>query len=64
MYGPDICLSGTSEMAMAGHYINKVIPENELPIKLCAVSRCYRAEMSSTAEERGIFRWVYICYNK
>lgn len=56
MYGPDICLSGTSEMAMAGHYVNKVIPESELPIKLCAISRCYRSEMSSTAEERGIFR--------
>ncbi|KAJ8965610.1 hypothetical protein NQ314_004001 [Rhamnusium bicolor] len=52
----DLCLSGTSEMALAGFMTNKLFSEEELPLKLAAVSRCYRAETSSVAEERGIFR--------
>ncbi|KAL1509502.1 hypothetical protein ABEB36_004221 [Hypothenemus hampei] len=52
----DLCLSGTSELALAGYLANQLIDETELPLKLCSVSRCYRAETSSTAEERGIFR--------
>lgn len=56
LHGADLCLSGTSEMAIANYFANKTIPEEELPIKIAAVSRCYRAETSSTAEERGIYR--------
>ncbi|KAB0800481.1 hypothetical protein PPYR_06221 [Photinus pyralis] len=56
MFGPDLCLSGTSEMALAAMYANEVIPAGRLPVKLAAVSRCYRAEASSVAEERGIYR--------
>ncbi|GLV40315.1 Seryl-tRNA synthetase mitochondrial [Carabus blaptoides fortunei] len=53
---PDLCLSGTSEMAIAGYLKNKVLSIDKLPVKLAAVSRCYRAETSSVAEERGIYR--------
>ncbi|XP_018564752.1 serine--tRNA ligase, mitochondrial [Anoplophora glabripennis] len=56
VYGPDLCLSGTSEIALAGYLTNKLFSEDELPLKLAAVSRCYRAETSSVSEERGIFR--------
>lgn len=55
-HGPDLCLSGTSEMALAGFLNDQVFSEDSLPIKLAAVSRCYRAETSKIAEERGIFR--------
>lgn len=51
-----MCLSGTSEMALAGYFSNKVFPADKLPMKVAAVSRCFRAEASSIAEERGIFR--------
>ncbi|XP_073835254.1 seryl-tRNA synthetase, mitochondrial [Musca autumnalis] len=51
-----LCLSGTSEMALAGFYENKVLEESELPIKVAAVSRCYRAETSGLTEEKGIYR--------
>lgn len=54
---PDLCLSGTSEMALAGFLNDQVFPEDHLPIKLAAVSRCYRAETSRVSEERGIFRY-------
>lgn len=53
-----MCLSGTSEMALGGFFSNKTFKEDELPIKITAVSRCYRAETSSIADERGIFRSV------
>uniref|UniRef100_A0AAR5P754 serine--tRNA ligase n=1 Tax=Dendroctonus ponderosae TaxID=77166 RepID=A0AAR5P754_DENPD len=56
LHGPDLCLSGTSEIALAGYLTNRVFDPQELPLRLCAVSRCYRAETSSTADERGIFR--------
>lgn len=55
-YGNKWCLSGTSEMALAGSLMNKNIPIDKLPLKLCSVSRCYRAEVSSIAEEKGIYR--------
>ncbi|XP_030369498.1 serine--tRNA ligase, mitochondrial [Scaptodrosophila lebanonensis] len=50
------CLSGTSEMALAGYFANKVLDEEELPLKVTAVSRCFRAETSSLQEEKGIYR--------
>ncbi|VEN55647.1 unnamed protein product [Callosobruchus maculatus] len=56
LHGPDLCLSGTSEMALAGFLSGKVLKEEELPKKLAAVSRCFRAETSSVSEERGIYR--------
>ncbi|XP_066150686.1 serine--tRNA ligase, mitochondrial [Euwallacea fornicatus] len=56
IYGPDLCLSGTSEIALGGYLSNEIIDVRELPLKLCSISRCYRAEASSIAEERGIFR--------
>uniref|UniRef100_A0A1B6CCF4 serine--tRNA ligase n=1 Tax=Clastoptera arizonana TaxID=38151 RepID=A0A1B6CCF4_9HEMI len=55
-YDKDLCLSGTSEMAIAGYLMNKNIPEKDLPLRLAAVSRCYRAETSKVSEERGIYR--------
>ncbi|XP_018334497.1 serine--tRNA ligase, mitochondrial isoform X2 [Agrilus planipennis] len=43
-------------MSLAGFLMNKTFSRRELPTKLAAVSRCYRAETSSTSEERGIYR--------
>ncbi|XP_044756528.1 serine--tRNA ligase, mitochondrial [Coccinella septempunctata] len=51
-----LCLSGTSEMSLAGLFQNHVFEEAELPLKLAAVSRCYRAETSNLAEEKGLYR--------
>ncbi|CAH0553267.1 unnamed protein product [Brassicogethes aeneus] len=59
LHDPDLCLSGTSEMALAGYFANNTLELNMdygLPKKLMAVSRCYRAETSNTAEEKGIYR--------
>ncbi|KAI4459082.1 seryl-trna synthetase [Holotrichia oblita] len=56
-HGSDLCLSGTSEMALAGFLMNRILSEEkELPLKLATVSRCFRAETSSIADEKGIYR--------
>lgn len=54
--GNVLCLSGTSEMALATYLSNRCFRRNELPKKLMSVSRCFRAETSSVHEEKGIFR--------
>ncbi|XP_063979815.1 uncharacterized protein LOC135163871 [Diachasmimorpha longicaudata] len=57
LYGDDFSLSGTAEMALATKLINSNIDfKNNLPLKLAAVSRCFRAEISNSAEEQGIYR--------
>ncbi|XP_055911334.1 serine--tRNA ligase, mitochondrial [Eupeodes corollae] len=50
------CLSGTSEMALAGYFSNKIFDEEELPLRVTSVSRCYRAETSGLHEEKGMYR--------
>ncbi|XP_047030339.1 serine--tRNA ligase, mitochondrial-like [Helicoverpa zea] len=55
-HGPDLYLSGTAEMSLAGLLMNTTHTEEALPLKLAAVSRCFRAETSNLIEERGIYR--------
>ncbi|KAK6635384.1 hypothetical protein RUM44_000635 [Polyplax serrata] len=55
-HGSNLCLSGTSEMALAALFSNTIFSSKELPTCVTAVSRCYRAEVSSIAEEKGIYR--------
>ncbi|CAG7785651.1 unnamed protein product [Allacma fusca] len=53
------CLSGTAEMAIGGFLQNSVFSVDQLPLKLAAVSRCFRAETSSLEEEGGLYRVHY-----
>ncbi|GBP47574.1 hypothetical protein EVAR_40130_1 [Eumeta japonica] len=55
-HGPDLFLSGTAEMSLAGLIANTIYKYTDLPLKFAAVSRCYRAETSNLIEERGIYR--------
>ncbi|XP_072949111.1 serine--tRNA ligase, mitochondrial [Epargyreus clarus] len=55
-HGPDLYLSGTAEMSLAGLLMNSLHTKEQLPLKLAAVSRCYRAETSNVVEERGTYR--------
>ncbi|XP_066586021.1 serine--tRNA ligase, mitochondrial [Prorops nasuta] len=64
-------LSGTAEMSLAAKLMNSQFDFNQLPVKLTAVSRCYRAEISSLKEEAGIYRVhqftkveMFICSNQ
>lgn len=55
-YGDDFSLSGTAEIALASKLMDTEISADKLPLKLAAVSRCYRAEISNLADERGLYR--------
>lgn len=55
-YGDNYSLSGTAEMSLAGKLMNITLSCDMLPMRLAAVSRCYRAEGSGSLEERGIYR--------
>lgn len=55
--GEDLYLIGTSEHSMIGRYLNQLIPNEELPLKLTSYSPCFRKEKGAHGlEERGIYR--------
>ncbi|XP_075552343.1 seryl-tRNA synthetase, mitochondrial [Dermacentor variabilis] len=55
-WGTEVCLSGTAEMGLANMYRDHCLEMSDLPQRLMAVSRCYRAEISSTKQEKGLYR--------
>ena len=55
--GEDLYLIGTSEHSMIGKFIDKIIPEEELPKTLTSYSPCFRKEKGAHGiEERGVYR--------
>jgi len=53
----DLYLIGTSEHPLIAMFINKVIPEENLPIKMFGYSSCFRKEIGAHGlDERGLFR--------
>ena len=55
--GEDLYLIGTSEHSMIGKFIDKIIPEEELPKALTSYSPCFRKEKGAHGiEERGVYR--------
>jgi len=55
--GDDLYLIATSEHPIAAMKMNEIIPENELPLKYCGLSQCFRREIGKhSIDERGLFR--------
>jgi len=55
--GEDLYLIATSEHPLMGYRMNEIIPREELPIKLCGVSPCFRKEAGSHGKDtKGVFR--------
>ncbi len=53
----DLCLVGTAEITLGGMYLDKIIDEAELPIRLAGVSHCFRTEAGAHGREsRGLYR--------
>lgn len=46
-------------MALGGYFSGTTFKCNELPLKVMAVSRCFRAEAGATQFEKGIYRVHY-----
>lgn len=55
--GEDLYLIGTSEHSMVGKYVDRIVEEGCLPLKLTSYSPCFRKEIGAHGmEERGIYR--------
>ncbi|MGA2386640.1 MAG: serine--tRNA ligase [Candidatus Bathyarchaeia archaeon] len=53
----DLYLIATSEHPMAAMYMDEVLKEQEMPIKLAGISTCFRKEAGAHGKDtRGIFR--------
>jgi seryl-tRNA synthetase len=52
-----IFLGGTSEPALLAYFSDKTLKEEDLPIKVCGFSQCYRSEIGSYGKDaKGIYR--------
>ncbi|MFH1770077.1 MAG: serine--tRNA ligase [archaeon] len=55
--GDDLYLIATSEHPMAAMHMNEILNAENMPIKLCGISPCYRREVGSHGKyTKGLFR--------
>jgi seryl-tRNA synthetase len=55
--GEDLYLIATSEHPMAAMFMNEILPTDSLPIRLVAISPCFRKEAGAHGKDtKGIFR--------
>lgn len=53
----DLNLVATAEITLGGIYAGEVLEKEQLPIKLCGVSHCYRTEAGAAGRaSRGLYR--------
>lgn len=53
----DLCMAGTAELLLGGVYMDEVVEESQLPIKMAAFSHCFRTEAGAAgAQTRGMYR--------
>lgn len=53
----DLCLIGTAEITLGGLYAGEVLDSEQLPLKLCGISHCYRTEAGAAGRaSRGLYR--------
>lgn len=52
-----IYLAGTSEPSLLAYFSDEILKEEELPIKICGISPCYRSEVGSYGKDtKGLYR--------
>ena len=53
----DLCLTGTAEVPLGGVYMDKVVEEAQLPIRMAAYGHCFRTEAGAAgAAGKGLYR--------
>ena len=53
----ELCMAGTAELLLGGVYMDEVVEESQLPIKMAAFSHCFRTEAGAAgAQTRGMYR--------
>lgn len=53
---PDLHLAGTSEVGIAGYFMDHAVQLSDLPIRTVCCSTCYRAETDTGRETWGLYR--------
>jgi seryl-tRNA synthetase len=55
--GSDLCLAGTAEVPLGGVYMDKVVEEMDLPIRMAACGHCFRTEAGAAGMAgKGLYR--------
>tara|TARA_Y100000310_G_C20689935_1_gene821565 strand:+ start:351 stop:1628 length:1278 start_codon:yes stop_codon:yes gene_type:complete len=52
----DLCLAGTAEISLVGQYSGLTLDTSELPIKVVAMTPCFRREGSYGRRDAGLYR--------
>ncbi|OHD11373.1 MAG: serine--tRNA ligase [Spirochaetes bacterium GWD1_27_9] len=53
----DLCLIATAEITIGGMFLNKVLEEKNLPLKMAGFSHCFRTEAGAAGQAtRGLYR--------
>ncbi|XP_078097934.1 serine--tRNA ligase, mitochondrial isoform X2 [Mustelus asterias] len=52
----DLCLAGTSEVGIAGYFMDHAVSLQDLPVRMVCCSTCYRAETDTGREAWGLYR--------
>ena len=52
-----LCLTGTAEVPLGGLYMDKLLNESDLPVKMAGFGHCFRTEAgASGAAGKGLYR--------
>lgn len=49
-----LCLTGTAEVPLGAVYMDQIIDEQQLPIRLAAFGHCFRTEAGSGGEHEAL----------
>jgi seryl-tRNA synthetase len=52
----DLCISGTAEIPLVGQFAGQTVDTNQLPIKMVAMTPCFRREGASGRRDAGLYR--------
>ncbi len=53
----NLCLIGTAEITLGGLYSGETFLDEQLPLKICGISHCYRTEAGAAGRaSRGLYR--------
>jgi seryl-tRNA synthetase len=54
---PGLCLTGTAEVPLGGFYMDRILSEQQLPIKMAAFGHCFRTEAGAAGSAgKGLYR--------
>lgn len=55
--GSELCLTGTAEVPLGGLYMDQILEEKDLPVRMCAFGRCFRTEAGAAGmASKGLYR--------